>query len=200
MHNSINKTSNKKKVVKNRKKKKKKKNRLWILKIVLWTIILSGSISFFANMILPKVNLIIAFIILIAIILLGIISDIVGVAVTAASETPFHAMAAKKIDGAKIAVKLIRNADKVSNFSSDVIGDVCGVVSGAIGALILSKITTNLANPSDKYILFIGAVIGAIIAAITVGGKAVGKTFAIKNCNDIIFAVSKVIHVIKKER
>jgi Mg2+/Co2+ transporter CorB len=39
------------------------------------------------------------------IIFLGVIFDIIGTAVMAANETPFHAMAAKKIKEAKIAVK-----------------------------------------------------------------------------------------------
>lgn len=198
LHNS--KTSNINKDIKKKRNKKKKNNKLWIFKIVLWTIIISGSISFFSNITLPKVNLILACIILIAIISLGIFFDIIGVAVTAASEKPFHSMSAKKIDGAKIAVNLIRNADRVSNFCNDVIGDVCGVISGAIGATILSKIIKIFPNTNDKHVLLIGSIIGSIIAAMTVGGKAVGKSFAMKNCNDIIFAVSKIIHVIKKER
>lgn len=193
-----NKTLNKK--FKKDKKKKKKKNRFWILKIVFWTIVLSGGISFISNLTLPKVNVILASIILIAIIIFGIIFDVVGVAVTAANEIPFHAMAAKKINGAKIAVVLIRNADKVSNFCNDVIGDVCGVVSGAIGATILAKISKSLPNGSEMHILLLGSIIGAIIAAITVGGKAIGKTIAMKKSNDIIFMVSKVIYIIKKER
>lgn len=185
---------------KKRKKKVKKKNKFWILKIIFWTIVLSGGISFISNLTLPKVNIILASIILIAIIIFGIIFDVVGVAVTAANEVPFHAMAAKKINGAKIAVILIRNADKVSNFCNDVIGDVCGVISGAIGATILAKISNNLTNYSEIHVLILGSIIGAIIAAITVGGKAIGKTIAMKKSNDIIFMVSKIIYIIKKER
>ncbi|MCY6483763.1 hypothetical protein OW763_05290 [Clostridium aestuarii] len=173
---------------------------MWIIKIVFWTIILSGSISFFANMILPNVNLILASIILICVISLGVFFDIIGVAVTAASEVPFHAMASKKISSAKIAVNLVRNADKVSNFCSDVVGDVCGVVSGSIGALILSQIILNMPNLNNMHVLLIGSLIGAVIAAATVGGKAAGKSFAIKKSNDIVFIVSKTIQVIKKER
>ncbi|MCY6959971.1 hypothetical protein [Clostridium brassicae] len=185
---------------KTRRKKKKNSNKLWIFIIVIWTIILSGSISFFSNLAMPKVNLTLAIVILIMIILIGIIFDVIGVAVTAANERPFHAMSSKKIKEAKIAIKLIRNADKVSNFCNDVIGDVCGVVSGAIGAAILSKIPIAATNTNVKYNLFLASTIGALIAALTVGGKALGKSFAMKNSKDIIFTVSKIIYAIKKER
>ncbi|WDC83794.1 hypothetical protein PL321_14940 [Caloramator sp. mosi_1] len=83
------------------------------------------------------------FFVLISIIFVGIIFDIIGVAVTAAEEAPFHSLASRKVKGAKTAVKLIRNADKVSNFCNDVIGDICGVVSGAAGAIIISKLISK---------------------------------------------------------
>lgn len=186
---------------KNRKKTKKKtNNKIWVIKIILWTILLSGSISFVTNITLPRVDIVVAFIILIIIVLIGIGFDIIGVAVTAANEVPFHSMCSKKVDGAKIAVKLIRNADKVSNFCSDVIGDICGVVSGAIGALIVSKINIMISSTNGKNIIFISSFIGALIAAITIGGKAAGKSVAIKKGNDIVFKVAKAIYTIKKER
>ena len=125
----------------------------------------------------------------------GIFFDIIGVAVTAASEVPFHSMASKKIPGAKISIKLVRNADKVSNFCNDVIGDVCGIVSGSIGAFIASKILHDIG-----YISIFDALIGSLIAALTVAGKALGKNFAIVNSNAIIFNVSKIIYIFKKDR
>lgn len=186
---------------KNRKKiKKKNNNKSWIIKIIIWTILLSGSISFVTNVTLPRVDIVLAFIILIIIVLIGVTFDIIGVAVTAANEVPFHSMCSKKVDGAKIAVNLVRNADKVSNFCSDVIGDICGVVSGAIGALIVSKINIMISTTNGKYIIFISSLIGALIAALTIGGKAAGKSVAIKKGNDIVFKVAKVIYTIKKER
>lgn len=76
----------------------------------------SGSISLVSDVLLKNVNLLVAFIILIFIILIGIIFDIIGVAVTVSNETPFHAKAANKVPGAKLAVTFIRNAEKVSSF------------------------------------------------------------------------------------
>lgn len=183
-------------------KKDKKKNDYtkWIIIIVIWTLFISTAISLFANIVLQYVNIIIALIILVFIIFVGIIFDLIGVAVTAANETPFHSMASRRVEGAKIAVNLIRSADKVSNFCNDVIGDICGVISGAIGTLILAKIITNISYYNQRIDIIIGSLIGAIIASLTVGGKAIGKSIAINKSNDIVFAVAKILNLMKRDR
>lgn len=180
-----------------KKRNTKGKNNLWIIKIILWTIIISGSISFLSNIYLTHVNLILALVLLIIIILIGIIFDIIGIAVASAKEVPFHAMAAKKIPSASIAIKMIKNAEKVSNFCNDVIGDVCGIISGTIGALILAKVSLHF---NSVNVTIISAGIGAIIAAATVGGKALGKGIAINNSNDIIDKVSHIVYFFVKDR
>ncbi|WP_125152450.1 CNNM domain-containing protein [Clostridium rectalis] len=170
----------------------------WTITIVLWTIVISGTANLLSDMLLRNIKmLLVAFIILIFIICVGIIFDIIGVAVTAADETPFHSKAAKKLPGAKIAVKLIRNADKVSNFCNDVVGDVCGIVSGSVGALITSKVLITFPNGNTT---LIAAFMGAIVAAATVGGKALGKGFAMNESEKIIDRVSRIIYLIKKDR
>lgn len=176
---------------------KKKKETSWVVTIILWSILISGSVNLLSDVLLRNVNILVAFIILIFIIILGVIFDIIGVAVTAAEEKPFHAKAAKKLPGAKIAVKLIKNADKVSNFCNDVVGDICGIVSGGIGALILAKVIIILPKLNAA---LISAFIGSIIAAATIGGKAVGKSFAMNQSNKVIDKVSKIIYFIKKDR
>lgn len=186
---------------KNSKKNKKKNDyRKWIIIIIIWTLFISTAISLLTNIVLQYVNLPIALIILVFIIFIGIIFDLIGVAVTAASETPFHSMASRRVEGARIAVNLIKNADKVSNFCNDVIGDICGVISGAIGALILAKVLTNLSNFTQQSDIIIGSLIGAVIASLTVGGKAIGKSVAINKSNDIVLAVAKILNLMKRKR
>lgn len=176
-------------------KAKTKGENTWAIKIVIYTMIISSAVSLISEFSLSNVNAIVAFFILIFIILIGVVFDIVGTAVTAANETPFHAMASKRIKEAKIAVKLIRNASKVSNFCNDVIGDVCGVISGSVGVIIGGKITKSY---PDLNPIVIAVGISAVIAASTVGGKALGKKFAIDKSNDILFRVSKIIHFVKR--
>lgn len=171
----------------------KKNNYKWILIITLWTFAISSLVSYASDIVISNVDIIFALIILVLIILLGIMFDIIGVSVTAADETPFHSMASRKVKGARTAVKLIRNADKVSNFCNDVIGDICGVISGGTGAVITEKIV-KLSGGDNKVIIAIA--MAALIASITVGGKAMGKHFAINQSNNIIYKVAWFIETL----
>ena len=73
---------------------------------------------------------------LIVLISIGVITDVIGTAVTSADEQPFIAMASKRIRGAKQALQLIRKAERVSSLLNDVVGDIVGVVSGSAGSVI----------------------------------------------------------------
>ena len=127
-------------------------------------------------------------IILIAVIFIGIIFDIIGVAETVAEEGHFHEKATKKADGAKTSLKLIKNASKVANICADVIGDICGVVSGAISAMIALKIS-NIYNVSSN----IQFIISALVASITVSGKAIGKSIANNKSTEIVYIVGTIM-------
>jgi len=127
---------------------------------------------------------------LLIIILLGIFFDIIGTAATAAQIAPFNARAAKKIPGAAQAVRITQNAGKVANFCNDVVGDISGTLSGAIGAGIVASLVGTF--PALDLVLA-GAVMTSLIAALTVGGKAVGKNVAVEYANQIIFQVAKVM-------
>ncbi len=181
----------------NNRKSNVKSRRKWILTITFWSIFISGSFSFLSELLLKNVNLLVAFVILAIIIILGVVFDIIGVAVTAADETPFHAMASKKIKGAKIAINLIRNADKVSSFCNDVIGDICGIISGSVGMFIAQKILVAFNNTNST---FISVAIGALVASATICGKSIGKSFAMENSSEIVGKVSKGLYLIVKDR
>lgn len=129
-------------------------------------------------------NILLAIIMLLLIIALGIGFDIIGTAAAAATLPPFNAKAAKKVYGAYQAVRITRNASTVANYSCDVVGDVCGTVSGAIGAGIVASLIDmySLTN-----VILIGSMMTALIAAVTVGGKAMGKKIAIDHAEKIIF-------------
>lgn len=135
-------------------------------------------------------NVLVAFALLLVIIFLGIFFDIVGTAVTAAELPPFNARAAKKIFGAKQGVKLIHNAHIVANFCNDVIGDIAGTLSGAIGAGIVLTLVRQFAIAD---LVLAGAVMTSLIAALTVGGKAMGKKLAVNNADHIMFKAAKVV-------
>ena len=169
-------------------KKKKESVWKWPIEAFFLTFILSGFVSFISDSGIKNLNLVLSIIILIVVILLGIIFDIIGVAVTIAPEEDFHAKATKKIKGAKTSLNLIRNASKVANICADVIGDICGVVSGAISAMLALKIT-SMYNMSSN----IQFIISALVASLTVSGKAIGKAIASKYSTEIVHIVGKII-------
>lgn len=177
------------------KKNQKTYNIKWVVFITIWTFFLAIGISFISETVLRKVHILIAFFILITIIFTGILSDLVGIAVASANEKPFHSMASNKLKGAKFALKLLRNAGPVSNFCNDVIGDICGIISGAAAAIIIvqfSKIN-NVNTP------FLSIVLSGLVASLTVGGKAFGKEIALKRSKDIVFYVGKILYYINEK-
>jgi hypothetical protein len=168
----------------------KKGNKSWIFIITISSFIISAVLSYFSSSILDKSSYWISSFVVIIIILINIAFDTIGTAVTAANETPFHAMASRKLYGAKQAIKLIRNADKVSNFCNDVIGDICGVISGAASTYIIVGIVSTGLNPQTS---IVGLSVTGLIASMTVGGKSISKTIAIENSNYIIYKVAIIL-------
>ena len=163
----------------------------WVVTIFLVTIVISGTISFVSDEIMSTSGILTAFLILLAIILVGIIFDIVGMAVASADEKPFHSMAARKVPGAQNAIKLLRNAERVSSICNDVVGDICGVVSGSASATIAAQI---LQHGDFGWPQMISLGMSALCAGLTVGGKAVGKTFAVNSATEIVHAVGMLIY------
>ena len=173
--------------------KQKDSNSKWIIEAFIITFILSGIISYISSNGVSKLNIGFAIIILILVVFLGIIFDIIGVAVTVANEEHFHAKATKKAEGAKLSLNLIKNASKVANICADVIGDICGVISGAIGTMIALKIASTYGVSSNIQFL-----ISAFIASVTVGGKAIGKQVAANNSTEIVDKVGQVLSKFQK--
>ena len=173
---------------------KKERNRTirWIVTIFLVTILISGTISFVSDEIMAASTTAVAFAILLVIVLIGIVFDIIGVAVTSADEKPFHSMAARKVPGAMEAIRLLRNAERVSSICNDVVGDICGVISGSASATIAAQVLQNVDDLSVSKI--ISLLMSALVAGLTVGGKAIGKTFAIGSCTVIVSNVGRLIH------
>jgi membrane-associated HD superfamily phosphohydrolase len=170
-------------------KKERNKTIRWVVTIFFVTIFVSGTISLISDQIMSVSGTAVAFLILLAIILIGIIFDVIGVAVTSADEKPFHSMAARKVPGATDAIKLLRNAERVSSICCDVIGDICGVVSGSASATIAAQILSNF---EFSWPQIISLIMSALVAGLTVGGKAVGKTFAMNSSTVIVHTVGKI--------
>ena len=172
-------------------KREKRKNIQWVVTIFITTILISGMISLISDEVMAGSSLAVAFCILLAIIFLGILFDIIGMAVATADEKPFHSMASRKVPGAQEAIRLLRNAERVSSICNDVVGDICGVVSGSASATIAALILTSVEVGWPKGVSLL---MSALVAGLTVGGKAIGKTIAVKSCTKIVHLVGRVSH------
>jgi len=173
-------------------KKERNKTIRWVVTIFFVTIFVSGTISFASDAIMAGSTMFVAFVILLAIVLIGILFDIIGVAVTSADEKPFHSMAARKVPGAQESIRLLRNAERVSSICNDVVGDICGVVSGSASATIAAQILNNF---EFSWSQIVPLMMSALVAGLTVGGKAIGKTVAMGSCTSIVHGVGKIIWV-----
>jgi CBS domain containing-hemolysin-like protein len=187
---------------KNKYAKKVDKNHLhkkgdwsWIIKIFIFAFFISFIFSLMTEIIIPKLGIYFSFIVVLAFILIGINFDMIGVAVTVADAKTFNSMATKRVKGSRACLRLIKKASKVSSFCNDVIGDVCGILSGSAGASIAISLATNH-NISPFYITLI---IMSIISALTIGGKALGKSFAMNKANQILFRFAKFIMIFYKK-
>lgn len=174
-------------------KRERQKAARWVVTIFLVTILISGTISLLSDILMENSSMAVAFLILLFIILVGIVFDIIGMAVATADEKPFHSMAARKVPGAQESIALLRNAERVSSICNDVVGDICGVVSGSASATIAAQILSNFEMTWPQ---IISLAMSALAAGLTVGGKAIGKSFAVNSCTTIVHTVGRIVYTL----
>lgn len=187
---------NVKKILERPEKKKRKFVFKWPLIVLCVTFVLSLLFSFASEFLLSDAGIVVSIILLIFFLALAMITDMIGVASTAAELEPFNAMSSRKVRGAKESLFLIKNAEKVSSVFCDIIGDICGILSGSIGAALVLQILSTMQTTNITEVL-VASLVSAVVAALTVFLKSVGKTIAINKANNIIFVIGKIISVFK---
>lgn len=163
--------------------------RRWVIQIFAASVILSALLGLASGVVLSGAGLFAAVAVLAVFVLLGIVFDVVGVAVTAAEAKPFHSMAAHREKGAKEALFLLKNADKVSSFCNDVVGDICGIVSGSTAAVIVARLQNSLNTQS----ILLSIAVTALISGLTIGGKAMGKKLAMEKSKTVVFTAARLL-------
>jgi hypothetical protein len=73
------------------------------------------------------------------------------------------------------------------------VGDICGVVSGSASATIAAQI---LANFEFTWPEIVTLLMSALAAGLTVGGKAIGKSFAVNSSTKIVHGVGRMVHIL----
>ena len=162
----------------------------WAIRVVVSSVVLATVFTILSTAALEEAGYVLSFAILLSLIVVGILFDMIGVAVTAADETPFHSMAARKGPGAKEAIWLVKNADRVSNICNDVVGDITGIISGTTMAVLALRLVVDFGLPN----LAIHLAISGLVVGLTIGGKALGKGGAIRGSNRIVYLTAKLIY------
>lgn len=181
-------------------KKQLQKSMKFSLSIAVITFVLAAIFSIISSSILSGVMSIIGLVIVLIIVLIGVFFDMLGIAATAADEVPFHAMAAEKVSGSRQAIQIVRNADRFASFCNDVIGDISGIISGTASAIVVLQIANGFGyGEGTTFHLVINVVLTSLVAALTVGGKAIGKFLAIHSSTKIIFLVGKIIAFLEEK-
>lgn len=179
----------KKQTKRKEKKKKSLTNYRWVIIITILAFFISFLFSFASELVIPNVNIFVGILLVILFIIIGIIFDMIGMSVASADPIPFNSMSARKVKGAKLAIKFKKNSDKVSSFCNDVIGDICGIVSGSAGAIVSASLSVKFNFNS----FFTTLIVMAIISSLTIGGKALFKNYAINKSNIILYKFCRII-------
>ena len=172
--------------------KKRKKRNTWPLKALVISFLLAATVNVASNLVLEGARLWLSCLITFLIVVIGVAFDVIGTAATSCEVEPFLSMASRKVKGAKTAVKLSKKADTVSSVCCDIIGDVCGIVSGVCAATIVVSVT-------EEKEFWLGVLVYAAISTLTITAKAVGKRYAVNNANTIVFRVAKLLSIFNKE-
>lgn len=165
----------------------------WVATIMPVSFVLSVVMSYISNEALNSAGTILSFVVLFFFVALGIVFDMIGIAAASATEKEFHSMAAHRVRGAKEAVWMTRNAEKVSSICNDVVGDICGIISGATGALIVANITSSM---SGVGVVLISLLVTGLVSAMTIGGKAAGKGVAMAFSSRVLSICGRILSVL----
>lgn len=165
----------------------------WPLMAFILSITLSMAFGVLSEVALNGANIFIAIAVIVVFLVISIITDMIGVAVTACDIKNFRAMAAKKVRGSKEAIMLKKNADRVSSIFADILGDICSILSGAAGAVVTSSLITQ--TMTDFVGVVVASLVSAIIAALIISGKALMKKYSMEHADGIILILGKILSI-----
>jgi CBS domain containing-hemolysin-like protein len=168
----------------------------WAFKMLLLTLGFCLFFSTLSELVLSRGGIIVASIVIFAFLLISILFDCIGVAAISADKNFFYPLIKKGERGALIGLGLARHSEKVASILCDIVGDICNILSGSAAAAITVKILASV-NGND---VIITTLISSSIAAIAVFGKATGKTYAVKNANQIVLKLGKILAKFKRDK
>lgn len=171
-------------------------SRTWTLVVIVLSFVLSVIFSAIATVSLSRLDVLWAFFILLAIIVINILFDIIGTATQTAEESPFHSLSSRKVKGAAESVMIIRHAPQISNMCCDCMGDIAGIISGAVTTLIVAELVTAFGWEG----ILPSLILTGIVSSLTIGGKAFFKVIAIRNSNHIVLFMGRLLSFFVPQR
>jgi CBS domain containing-hemolysin-like protein len=169
----------------------------WSIFISIITFALACLFTVTSTAILEGFSWAIGIVIVLLLVCTGIFFDILGLAAAAANEKPFHAMASERVRGAKQAIYIVRHADRFSNICNDVIGDMTSIISGSASAIVILKVLLPFQD-IEFMRTAVSVVFTALVSALTVGGKALGKSFALHYTTNIVLMIGKSFYLLER--
>lgn len=151
----------------------------WAFKVFILSISLSIIFSLVSQSLLPSLSPFFSIFVIVFFVFVSVIFDMVAVAFTSINKEQLEKY--KNENGYVMAVKLCERADKVASFGGDVVGDICGILSGAGGV----SLVVNMNIQDTNLNLLVTCLVSSLIAGITIFCKAIMKTYALQNCEQI---------------
>lgn len=159
----------------------------WATKTFFLSISLSIVFSMISQSMFPSLPAFFSSVIIFVFIFISCLFDVIGVAFTSFDKEVLSKYQNETFY--KTAEKLCNNTDKISSFCGDVVGDICGILSGAGGVSLV--VNLGIANQSVNFL--ITCFVSSFIAGFTIFGKAVMKGYAINKSEKIVITTSKIM-------
>ena len=168
-----------------------KTNYRWAIQTLILSICLSLLFGFFSQTILSSMGAVMAIVGISFFIFLSVVFDMIGIAVASCDEETFAKWQKEGVKGSAVGLRLVKNCEKVCSFCADVVGDICSTLCGAGGACVVVALTRHSENAT--LVMLISISVSALIAGLTIFFKALMKTRALKNSNQIILRIGKIL-------
>ena len=170
----------------------------WAFKALILSVSVSIVFGMFSQSLFPALPAFLSVLIIFFFIFISVLFDMIGVAFTTLSKNDLNGLSEPDSPLFETLSKLFENKDKISSFCGDIVGDICGILSGAGGVSLVYNM-----HFSDINVNFIATCItSSVIAGLTIFGKAVMKGYAVQNCKNVAYMTAKTIYSlqIKKKK
>ena len=171
-----------------------KNNWGWSVKIFILSICLSVVFSTISQSLFPTLPNILSVVVILFFIALSTIFDMIGVAIASTNKEKLKKDQFK--DCWQTANKLCDNTEKVSSFCCDVVGDICGILSGAGGVSLVLNLDIKDAN----LYLLVTCLVSSLIAGLTIFAKAIMKKKAVQKAEQVLLTTCQFLNVVAKPR